>query len=384
MKKVCVVITARPSYSRIRSALFALQKNPDVELQVVAAASALLDMYGKVVNEIERDGFKVAAKVHNMVSGENLETSAKTTGLGIIEISSVFHNLEPDVVVTIADRFETMATAIAAAYMNIPLVHIQGGEVTGNIDEKVRHAITKLADLHLVSTPMARERVIRMGEDPAKVIATGCPSIDIAKDVVDRRNGLDFDPGERYPGVGILAESRERYLISMLHPVTTELDKVRFQTETLLHAVNRLGIQVYWFWPNIDAGTDIVSKSIRRFRERQEDKSIYFIKNMSPDDFLVLARNAVCIIGNSSVALRECSFLGVPAINLGNRQSGRERGRNVIDTEFTEQDILNAYERVVSSPRPESDHLYGDGSAGERIARCIAETPLSVDKRLFY
>src|SRR5687767_12114612 len=158
-RKICVVVTARPSYSRIRTALQAIGEHRDLELQLVVAASALLDRYGAAIQVIERDGFTIAARVYMVLEGENLVTSAKSTGLGLVELATVFDNLKPDAVVTIADRYETLATAVAAAYMNIPLVHVQGGEVTGSIDEKVRHAVTKLSNLHLVSTPLAAERV---------------------------------------------------------------------------------------------------------------------------------------------------------------------------------------------------------------------------------
>ena len=196
-----VVITARPSYARIKTALEAIAEHPDLELQLVVAASALLDRYGNAVRVIVEDGFEVAARVYMVLEGENLATMAKTTGLGLLELATVFDNLKPDVVVTIADRYETLATAVAAAYMNIPLAHMQGGEVTGSIDEKVRHAVTKLADLHLVSTERSRERVIRMGEEPAAVFVTGCPSIDLAS-VLLRKPPPAFDPFEKYGGVG--------------------------------------------------------------------------------------------------------------------------------------------------------------------------------------
>ena len=183
-RKICAVVTARPSYSRIKTALKAIQEHPNLELQLVVAGSALLGRYGNAVKVIENDGFKIDEKVFMVLEGENPTAMAKTTGLGVMELSNVFYNLKPDAVITIADRFETIATSIAAAYQNIPLVHIQGGEVTGNIDEKVRHANTKLADLHLVASEDARDRVIKLGEDPAYVINTGCPSIDIAKDSI--------------------------------------------------------------------------------------------------------------------------------------------------------------------------------------------------------
>ena len=154
-RKICVVVTARPSYSRIRTALKAISEHPDLELQLVVAASALLDRYGNAIQAIERDGFAIAARVYMVLEGENLVTSAKSTELGLVELATVFDGLKPDAVVTIADRYETMATAVAASYMNIPVVHVQGGEVTGSIDEKGRHAVTKLSNVHLVSTLMA-------------------------------------------------------------------------------------------------------------------------------------------------------------------------------------------------------------------------------------
>src|SRR4051794_28303335 len=172
-RRVCVVITARPSYSRIKTALEAIREHPDLELQLVVAASALLDRYGNAIQQIEADGFHIDAHVYMVLEGENPTSMAKTTGLGLLELATVFDNLHPDVVVTIADRYETLATSVAAAYMNLPLAHVQGGEVTGSIDEKVRHAITKLADLHLVSTELAAGRVMRMGEDPESVHITG-------------------------------------------------------------------------------------------------------------------------------------------------------------------------------------------------------------------
>src|SRR5436190_6584090 len=200
-RKICVVVTARPSYSRIKTALKAIQEHPDLELQLVVAASALLDRYGNAVRYIQDDGFDISARVYMVLEGENLAAMAKTTGLGLLELATVFDNLKPDVVVTVADRYETLATAVAASYMNIPVAHVQGGEVTGSIDEKVRHAVTKLADLHLVSTERAAERVMRMGEDAATVFVTGCPSIDLAANIIHDPK-VNFDPFKRYAGVG--------------------------------------------------------------------------------------------------------------------------------------------------------------------------------------
>jgi UDP-hydrolysing UDP-N-acetyl-D-glucosamine 2-epimerase len=382
-RKICVVVTARPSYSRIRSALQAIRARRDLELQLVVAASALLDRYGGAVQAIEHDGFDIAERVYMVLEGENLVTSAKSTGIGLSELATVFDNRKPDAVVTIADRYETLATAVAASYMNIPVVHVQGGEVTGSVDEKVRHAVTKLSNLHLVATEGARERVVRLGEPEDTVFVTGCPSIDIAAQVAAKPR-LDFDPFEKYGGVGPKADLSRGYLVVMQHPVTTEYDEARAQVEETLHAVAGSGLPVLWFWPNVDAGSDGTSKGIRVFRERERPGQFHLFRNMFPEDFLRLLVNSTAIVGNSSVAVRECAFLGVPAVNIGSRQQGRERGRNVIDVDHDRAAIAAAIAEQRQRGRAPSDHIYGDGNAGERIAERLATADLTIEKRLTY
>ncbi len=382
-RKICVVVTARPSYSRIRSALSAIVAHPGLELQLVVTSSALLDRYGKAIDVIRKDGFVPAATVFNVLEGEDPRSMAKTTGLGIIELSSVLDSLSPDVVVSIADRYETMATAIAASYMNIPLCHVQGGEVTGSIDEKVRHAITKLSDLHLVSNEHARERLIKMGERSESIHVTGCPSIDIAADAV----AGDFDTLsiiERYPSLGGTVDFAMGYQVVLQHPVTTEYQKARKQITQTLEAVEASNIPTLWFWPNVDAGADGTSKGIRSFREHGRGKNIRYFKNMEPADFLRVLKGSQCIIGNSSVAIRECSFLGVPAINIGSRQQGRDRGSNVIDVEHDSTKILEAIRSHGKMRMGSCDTLYGNGRSGVKIAECLSEAKLSFAKRLTY
>ncbi len=382
-RKICVVVTARPSYSRIKTALQAIDEHPDLELQLVVAASALLDRYGNAVSVMERDGFRIASRVYMVLDGENLATMAKTTGLGLMELATVFDNLKPNVVVTIADRYETIATAIAASYMNIPVAHVQGGEVTGSIDEKVRHAVTKLSNLHFVSTAKAAERVVRMGEDPKTVFLTGCPSIDLAASVLERPE-LDFDPLGKYGGVGASIDLSDEYIVVLQHPVTTEYEEARSHVNETLLAVRDCGVPALWFWPNVDAGSDGTSKGIRSFREINPAARVHFFKHVASQDFLRLLYNGRCIVGNSSVAIRECAFLGVPAVNIGTRQAGRERGRNVVDVDYDRQQIAGAIERHRNNGRYPSEPLYGDGRAGQRIADLLATVPLQADKRLFY
>jgi UDP-hydrolysing UDP-N-acetyl-D-glucosamine 2-epimerase len=382
-RKICVVITARPSYSRIKTALEAIKDHPNLELQLVVAGSALLDRYGETIDYIIADGFDIAAKVYMVVEGASLTTMAKTTGMGLMELATVFDNLEPDVVVTIADRYETIATAIAASYMNIPLAHIQGGEITGSIDEKVRHAVTKLADLHLVSSQAAAERVIRMGELPERVIVTGCPSIDIAAEV-GSQSELDFDPFEKYGGVGSVVDMSKGYIVVLQHPVTTEYDMARKQVTETLYAVKNIGLPVLWFWPNVDAGSDGTSKGIRTFRETVQPNNFHFFKNMNSSDFLRLLFNSKVLVGNSSAGIRECAYLGIPVVNIGTRQHGRDRGQNVIDTEYVRDHITDAILHQINHGHYKSDPIYGDGNAGECVAEQLAMQHISIEKRLTY
>lgn len=382
-RRICIVITARPSYSRIKTVLKNIQAHEKLNLQLVVSGSALLDRYGMAVDYIEGDGFKITEKVFNVLEGDSPISMAKTTGLSIMDLSSVFHNLKPHAVVTIADRFETIATSISASYQNIPLVHIQGGEVTGNIDEKVRHANTKLADIHFVASKSAYNRVIKLGEDPEFVFKTGCPSIDLAKEVA-LNPYLDFDPIKKYGGVGKISGWKSKYMIVMHHPVTTEYKQAKDQILQILEAVTELGIPTFWFWPNIDVGSDSTSKGIRSFREENKLDNIRFFKNMEPVDFLKLLINSNGLIGNSSVGIRESSFFGLPVVNIGTRQEGRERANNVIDCKNDRQSIKEAIKICLSIKERDSSYIYGDGNSGEKIADLLAEIPLRYHKKITY
>jgi UDP-hydrolysing UDP-N-acetyl-D-glucosamine 2-epimerase len=383
-RKICVVVTARPSYSRIKTALKAIQEHPNLELQLVVAGSALLDRYGNAVDYIEKDGFKINERVFMVLEGENKTSMAKTTGLGVMELANTFYNLKPDAVVTIADRFETIATSIAASYQNIPLIHVQGGEVTGNIDEKVRHANTKLADIHFVASNDAQDRLIKMGEDPKYVFNTGCPSIDIANEV-NKSPKLDFDPIEKYGGVGSDIDWKNGYLVVMQHPVTTEYHLAKEHVTTTLEAVDELQVPTFWFWPNVDAGADGTSNGIRSFREKRNPKNIHFFKNMIPEDFLRLLINSKGLVGNSSVGIRECSFLGVPVVNIGTRQHGRARGKNVLDVNYSKEQIKAAItEHLEPGDKSLGNNIYGEGDSGNKIANILAEVELRFHKTITY
>ena len=381
-KRICVVITARASYARIKSVMEAVQDHQRLELQLVVGASALLDRFGSAIDVIRSDGFEPDAQVFMVVEGENLVTSTKSTGLGIIELASIFENLRPDAVLSVADRYETIATAIAGSFMNIPVIHVQGGEVTGSIDEKVRHSVTKLADLHMVANENAAERLRRMGERPDKVFVTGCPSIDLAARV--KKTGGHLKRDNLTHGVGAVLDPKEDYIIVMQHPVTYEWrDTGRQFTETL-EAVQRNAIPAYWFWPNVDAGSDEGSRAIRKFRERGLVPNVHFLKNLAPEEFLELLLHARAIVGNSSVGIREAAYFGTPTVNIGSRQRGRDHALNVIHTPYDNQAITKAINAQLTNGHYDGSQLFGDGGAGNRIAEHIASVELTTDKRIAY
>jgi UDP-hydrolysing UDP-N-acetyl-D-glucosamine 2-epimerase len=378
-RKICVVVTARPSYSRIKSALQAIHAHKDLELQVVVTGSTLLEKYGAVWKTMQDEGIPLTRRIYTVYEGENPVTSAKSTGMAVTELATAFDGLRPDAVVTIADRYETLATSIAAAYMNIPLVHVQGGEVTGSIDEKVRHANTKLADCHFTASELAKERVVKLGENRDHVHNTGCPSIDLARAAV-ATSGPILRNDE---GVGSAVQIDGQFIVVLQHPVTTDYGpQTESQVIETLCAVHELDIPTLWFWPNVDAGSDYTSQGIRRFRERYEPQNIRFVKNLPPESFIRLLGLSKCIVGNSSVAIRECAYLGVPAINIGSRQAGRDRGANVVDVPCQQAAIVGAIEAQIAHGKYPSDPLYGDGTAGQKMADILATAELTIDKRL--
>lgn len=381
MKRVCIVVNSRANYGRIKAVLRAVEDHPGLELQLVVGASALLHRFGQVDKIIENDGFRLNASLYSIVEGGTPTTMAKSTGLAIIEISTLFENLKPDVVVTVADRFETMATAVAASYMNIPLAHTQGGEVTGSIDESVRHAVTKLSHLHFAATNRAADYLVRMGEDPETVFMTGCPAIDIIADI---DLTMKKDIFRYYKGVGPELDPDKPYIVVLQHPVTTEYGQGFAQINETLEAVEMIGMQTVWLWPNVDAGSDEISKGLRGYREKKQPGYIHFYRNFNPEDYARLISNAECLVGNSSSGLREGAFLGVPTVNIGSRQAGRERAGNVVETPYSAGEIEKAIRGQLDHGRYERSLLFGDGRAGQRIAEILAEVDIKIQKRLCY
>tara|TARA_B100000242_G_C43030286_1_gene479925 strand:- start:358 stop:1512 length:1155 start_codon:yes stop_codon:yes gene_type:complete len=384
MKKrnVAIVIYSRANYARIKSLVVELKKSKKINLSVIIGASALLDKYGNLESILKKEKIKITAKTYSIVQGDNPLTMAKSTGLGIVELSQIFSNINPDIVVTVADRFETMATAITSTYMNITLAHTQGGEVTGSIDESVRHAITKMAHIHFPATKKSRDRIIKMGENKKNVFLTGCPSLDLIN-----KKKLKFDKTffKNFNYVGNKIDFKKKYLVILYHPVTTQYELEKRNTEILLNVAKKIDYQVIWFWPNIDAGSDNISKSIRIFREKNKTSKLSFVKNLPPEEFLKVIFNSECFIGNSSAALREGSYLGIPSVSVGNRQKPREHGFNVIFSKINENELINKIKLQINRKKKIlPSNLFGDGNAAKKIVKILENVKVDIQKKLSY
>jgi len=381
-RKICVVVASRANYGRVKSVMHEIEQHPNLELQLIVGASVMLYRFGKAIDVIKRDGFIPDRTIYYVVEGETLATQAKSTGLGVIELTSALEELNPDVVITVADRFETMATAISASYLNIPLAHIQGGEISGNIDEKVRHAITKLSDIHFPSTEKSKERLIKMGEMPEFIFNFGCPGMDTL-----RNNNLSISNKlmKGYGGVGFNVDWERPYILMLQHPVTTSYGQGLAQVNETLYALKKIQkIQKIVLWPNIDAGTDEISKGLRVFRERYKNNLFHFFRNFSPEDYARVLQGAKCVVGNSSSFIRECSFLGVPAVLIGDRQEGRECGNNVVYAGHHRGEIEEKVMTQIDVKKVDGEYIFGQGEAGVQIAEKLSTIDLNFNKRMTY
>ena len=390
MKKVLVFTGSRANYSSTRTIMKAVMAHPKLQLQTVVGGAALLDRYGNIEKLMEEDGIPIDSKFHMVVEGETPTTMAKSTGLGLIDISMIFDNLKPDIVVIVGDRFDVLAPTIAAAYMNIPIAHTMGGEVSGTIDESIRHAITKFSHIHFPANEDARDRIIKMGEDPDMVFNVGCPRMDLVKEKIDSFAGSRFDQTEffsKYKGVGGTFDiENEPFLLVSQHPVTTEFGQNRAAIEETLHALNELKMPTIMLWPNADAGSDEISKGIRTFREIYNPEWLHLFTNLPFEVYLRLMSVTACLIGNSSSGVREGAFIGTPVVDIGTRQKSRMKGKNVIEVEPKMTLIVEAVNKHLNKKhRKYSESLYGDGGAGERIVDTILSLgDIEVQKTIFY
>lgn len=383
-KKICIVIHSRANYGSIKSVLKNIKKSKNLSLQIIVGGSALLDRFGSVVDIIRKDKFKIDKHINFLIEGNSPLIMTKSTGLAIIEISNCFAELKPDIVLTVGDRYETISTAIAATYMNIPLAHTMGGEISGTIDESVRHAVTKFSNIHFTATNISKKNVIKLGEDPNYVYNVGCPRIDTVKEVLNTKiENKNLNKLINSIGVGDNIDVSKPFVMIMYYPVTSEYGKGESQVINLLNALNKFDIQKIFFWPNSDAGYEDISRGIRKWREKNKDYKTKFIKNLEQKYFYHFLKKTKCLLGNSSSGLREGCYIGVKNICIGTRQNGREIGKNTIMIKSDYKSIFNSLKNVLDSKKKfKKDYRYGKGNSGKQIVNILEKIEISSQKKL--
>jgi UDP-hydrolysing UDP-N-acetyl-D-glucosamine 2-epimerase len=375
-----VVLVDRANYGRLKPVMQAIKDHPELELQVLAAGTMVLERFQQPVQIVSADGFNVNGEIYIELEGSTPGTMAKSLGFGVVEFASEFQRLKPDIVLIIGDRYEALAAAMAAAYMNLCIAHIQGGEVSGSIDESARHAITKFAQFHFPSTRRSAEYLVRMGENPDTILSVGCPSSDIARQLVRVLQAEVIND----TGSGAWINVSKPFLLVVFHPTTTEYGGERKQIEAVLQALDGVKIPTVLLWPNIDAGADHISKVIRVFRDQEKPTWLRVLTNLNPVNYLKVLANTVCAIGNSSSFVRDASYFGTPVVLVGRRQEGREMDEHVLPVEPVVSEIVMAIDSQLAHGRYSSSTLYGDGHVSERIAQALAELSPYIQKRLHY
>lgn len=386
MKKILFFIGSRANYSSIKSVMFEVKKRKNLKIQIILGASALIDKYGDLEKVLLTDGFKINKKIFFLIEGENPVTMAKSTGLGLIGLADALNELKPDLVFTVGDRFETMATTLATSYMNIPLAHTMGGEVSGTIDESIRHAITKFSHIHFPASSSAAERIYLLGEERKNIFNFGCPRMDLVKKEIKRNRILNLNKSLFNDGVGSKLDLRQKFLLISQHPVTTEFGSSETHILNTLKAVNMTNMQAIVIWPNSDAGSQDIAKGIRKWREKIDTKKMHFFKLLTIEDYIQLLKYTSCLIGNSSSGIRESAFIGTPVVNIGTRQNGRDRGKNVIDSNYEIKNIYNAIIKQISRKKKyKSSNIYGSGNTAKKIVNKIIEIKkIKVQKMIRY
>jgi UDP-hydrolysing UDP-N-acetyl-D-glucosamine 2-epimerase len=370
-RTIAVVTTSRADYSHLYWPLKDLAAHPDVDLKLIVLAAHLSPAFGNTVGEIERDGFTIASRIECLLSSDSDVGMAKTLGLAILGLTDTLAQMRPDLLLLIADRYEMLAPASVALTLRIPIAHIEGGEISeGAIDDAVRNALTKMATLHFTSTDTARARVISMGEEPWRVHRAGAPSLDhIRRSTLLNRAELETELG---------SSLAEEVTVVAYHPVTLFKDTTG-EAAAVFAALRDLPGQILFCYPNADAGSYELMARIQSFCATHKDARL-FVNLPSITDWSLL-REATVLLGNSSSGIMEAASFGLPVVNVGIRQQGRERGPNILDAEATVESI-HAKLEVSREPQfreslQSMKNIYGDGHAAERIVEVLTSTPLN-------
>jgi GDP/UDP-N,N'-diacetylbacillosamine 2-epimerase (hydrolysing) len=381
MRKIAVVTGSRAEYGILYPVLKAIEAHQELKLSLVVTGMHLSHEFGYTVKEIENDGFKIDAKVDMLLSSDTPEAMAKSVGMGIIGMAQTWEQLKPDIILVLGDRVEPLAAAITGAYMNIPVAQIHGGDVCGNIDDPARHAITKFAHIHFPATGKSAERIIKMGEDEWRVHVVGSPALDVIlnepsvpREVLAKKFGLDL--------------SKPLILLAQ-HPVTTQVDEAEEHMRETLEAIVEIGNPTVLVYPNSDAGG---RRMIEVIKEYGKYPSIKTFKSLPRREYLSLMKVASVMVGNSSSGIIDAPSFGLPAVNIGIRQEGRERGKNIIDVRHNRQEIIKGIEKALTDKEfltevKKCQSPYGDGKTGPRIAEILSKveiTPQLLQKKIAY
>jgi UDP-hydrolysing UDP-N-acetyl-D-glucosamine 2-epimerase len=373
-----VVVTARPSWARVKHIVLNYAKlygEDKVTLSLVGPALSKRygDLSGQLPNWLQFYRFP------SLQESDHFESIALTCLEGANALVRHWSQKRPDCVLVVADRTETLGVALGAALMQIPLIHLQGGEISGSIDDKVRDTNSKLADLHLTTNQVTAQRLIDIGESDEIIEIVGCPSLDIVNEI--RKSSDNSLKNEDLIGVGNNFSIDQKFGIIMFHPDTLNEPENILWTKALIKMVEKSNLNWFWFWPNPDHGTNSISKEIRRSRESASLQKVKFIINLPPENFVKLILKCSLLVGNSSFGIREASYIGLPVINLGNRQAGRQRAENVLDIESLKMvDRLNDLEVIINS-KFESSRIYGSGNSGLLAAQIIGKWQPRVKKK---
>ena len=371
MKRTIAVITSsRADYSHLYWPLKDLSLHPEVDLKLIVLAAHLAPQFGSTVQEIERDGFQIASRIECLLHSDTDVGMAKTLGLAVLGLTDVLAQMRPDLLLLIADRYEMLAPASVALTLRIPAAHIEGGEISeGAIDDAVRNAITKMAHIHFTSTDVARNRVISMGEEPWRVHRSGAPSLDHLT-----RSKL-LSPTELQQTLQV--DLRQPSTVVAYHPVTLLHDTTE-EADAVFAALHQIDGQILFCYPNADAGSHNLMQRTRNFIEQHKNAHVFV--NLPAVTYWSLLRHASLLLGNSSSGIMEAASFALPVVNIGLRQYGRERARNILDAEPNTKSILEKVATARSPAFRESlqgvINPYGDGHAAERIVRVLTTTPL--------
>jgi UDP-hydrolysing UDP-N-acetyl-D-glucosamine 2-epimerase len=369
-RRIGVVTVARSDYGIYYPLLRAIQDDPDCELHLIVGGAHLSPLYGNTIDEIQRDGFEISERVRMLLAGDTPEAVAMSIGLGVINFTSALGNVHPDLLVLLGDRFEMLAAAIAALPLRIPIAHIHGGELTqGAMDDAIRHAISKLSHLHFAAASVYGRRLEQMGEESQRVFVTGSPVVDavLAEPVIPQ------DQLEKELGVHL-----NHALLVTYHPVTLEHERTEVQISNLLIALSRFENEVLLTYPNADMGNAVIIDHLRRFASSRPGTHIFV--NLGRQKYQGLQRYVAAMVGNSSSGIMEASLFKLPVVNIGDRQKGRLRTPNIIDTPDEPGAIETAIRRALSPEFKKSlsqmENPYGKGDASEQILRVLKTVPL--------